>query len=451
MCALTHPGVLEVISNEIVFAGSGSSLRHPNGHPVCMGCGTCKMLAALRFRERHGSVAFVGEGQSDRHGALYSDLVFAKNHLVALCRRDGIPYVPWTDFDDVRRMLEELDVSGGGPSHVPGMADGADVSRTGDPVQVVSPPDLPPGLTHRAASMDDAPGVADLVAACEVQDYGDPSISLEDVLAFWRRPSVNLAEHSMLVFDGDRLVADAEVYGTRSEVYVHPSSRGRGIGGALLAWTERRALADRTPGQPFTIRQIVAEVNRGAIRLLETTGYRRTWESWVLERRLDRPVEAPRPPRGVRIRPAQVDDAPEIEAVYEVIEGSFREQDASHDPETYEDWRVDTVERDDFDPALFWVAVSSGEVVGACLAFPQPDLGWVHQLAVRRDRRRRGIGNALLVHAFGEFHRRGTPAVALSTNSLSGALDLYRRSGMEVTRTYRHYERKLRVAASGRT
>ena len=52
-------------------------LRHPNGHPECLGCGTCKMLAAQRLRERHGPVAFVGEGQSDRYGALYSDIVFA--------------------------------------------------------------------------------------------------------------------------------------------------------------------------------------------------------------------------------------------------------------------------------------------------------------------------------------------------------------------------------------
>src|SRR6185369_13667634 len=67
------------------------------------GCGTCKMRAVL---EAPGPVAFVGEGDSDRFGALYADIVFAKDALVAWCERDGVPFVPWEDFDDVRSRLE---------------------------------------------------------------------------------------------------------------------------------------------------------------------------------------------------------------------------------------------------------------------------------------------------------------------------------------------------------
>ena len=74
-----------------------------NGHQECVGCGTCKMRAVL---EAPGPVAFVGEGDSDRYGALYADVVFAKDALVGWCERDGVPYVPWTDFDDVRGRLE---------------------------------------------------------------------------------------------------------------------------------------------------------------------------------------------------------------------------------------------------------------------------------------------------------------------------------------------------------
>ncbi|MDP9341450.1 MAG: HAD-IB family phosphatase [Actinomycetota bacterium] len=70
-------GSLPVLTNEF----DGGRLAHLGGHPVCVGCGTCKMLAAVRLRERHGPVAFVGDGTSDRYGALYSDLVFAKPRL----------------------------------------------------------------------------------------------------------------------------------------------------------------------------------------------------------------------------------------------------------------------------------------------------------------------------------------------------------------------------------
>jgi 2,3-diketo-5-methylthio-1-phosphopentane phosphatase len=79
------------------------AMTFPNGHDVCIGCGTCKMRAVL---EASGPVAFVGEGDSDRFGALYADIVFAKDALVAWCERDGVPFVPWEDFDDVRSRLE---------------------------------------------------------------------------------------------------------------------------------------------------------------------------------------------------------------------------------------------------------------------------------------------------------------------------------------------------------
>jgi 2-hydroxy-3-keto-5-methylthiopentenyl-1-phosphate phosphatase len=78
----------------------------PNGHGQCVGCGTCKMRAVL---EAPGPVAFVGEGDSDRFGALYADVVFAKDALVSWCRGDGVPFVPWSDFDDVRAHLESTD------------------------------------------------------------------------------------------------------------------------------------------------------------------------------------------------------------------------------------------------------------------------------------------------------------------------------------------------------
>jgi 2,3-diketo-5-methylthio-1-phosphopentane phosphatase len=100
---------LKVVTNELVFDGERPELRHPNGHPECVGCGTCKMLAVQRFQDAYGPVAFVGEGQSDRFGALYADVVFAKDQLVRICAEDGVPFETWETFDDVRSALETAD------------------------------------------------------------------------------------------------------------------------------------------------------------------------------------------------------------------------------------------------------------------------------------------------------------------------------------------------------
>lgn len=123
---LTAAGVppIPVITNEQVWddAGRPGGLGFPNRHPECLGCGTCKMQAVLGRQQAHGAVAFVGEGSSDRYGALYADVTFAKLALVAHCERDGVPFVPWNDFDDVRRWLETADELPGpvSPAQCPG-------------------------------------------------------------------------------------------------------------------------------------------------------------------------------------------------------------------------------------------------------------------------------------------------------------------------------------------
>lgn len=101
-------GHVTVITNEQRWLNDRpDGLRFVNAHPSCVGCGTCKMQAVLRYREG-GPVAFVGEGRTDRYGALYADITFAKLGLVEYCRADGVPFVPWNDFDDVRRTLETI-------------------------------------------------------------------------------------------------------------------------------------------------------------------------------------------------------------------------------------------------------------------------------------------------------------------------------------------------------
>jgi 2-hydroxy-3-keto-5-methylthiopentenyl-1-phosphate phosphatase len=85
--------------------GGRPHLVFTNGHPECVGCGTCKLQAVVTAREALGPVAFVGNGYTDRYGALYADIVFAKDRLAETCLREGVPSVPWRAFDDVRDRL----------------------------------------------------------------------------------------------------------------------------------------------------------------------------------------------------------------------------------------------------------------------------------------------------------------------------------------------------------
>ena len=89
------------------------SLVFGAAHPTCIGCGTCKKQAVEQARETHGPVAFVGDGVSDRFGALYADVTFAKDDLAEHCRRGSIPFFPFHDFEDVQRGLAQLDTPTG--------------------------------------------------------------------------------------------------------------------------------------------------------------------------------------------------------------------------------------------------------------------------------------------------------------------------------------------------
>ena len=107
---------LRVKTNAFSLERGQLDLRFPSAHPFCEGCGTCKMRIVRTHRYRWGNVAFVGEGHSDRYGALYADLVFAAKHLAEICEQAGVPFIRWETFDDVRQGLEDVAELPGAPN-----------------------------------------------------------------------------------------------------------------------------------------------------------------------------------------------------------------------------------------------------------------------------------------------------------------------------------------------
>jgi ribosomal protein S18 acetylase RimI-like enzyme len=120
------------------------------------------------------------------------------------------------------------------------------------------------------------------------------------------------------------------------------------------------------------------------------------------------------------------------------------------------DWRHWIEHDPEFDPSLWFLAVEAeagdapGPIAGVALCDARtaedPEMGYVASLGVRRPWRRRGVGLALLHHAFGKYWRRGTTKVALDVDaeSLTGATRLYERAGMHVERQSVSYEKELR-------
>jgi ribosomal protein S18 acetylase RimI-like enzyme len=72
-----------------------------------------------------------------------------------------------------------------------------------------------------------------------------------------------------------------------------------------------------------------------------------------------------------------------------------------------------------------------------------PAFGWVEVLGVGRPWRGRGLGLALLRHAFVEFAARGATRVGLGVDAenTTGAVRLYERAGMQPVRRQDVYEK----------
>ena len=128
-------------------------------------------------------------------------------------------------------------------------------------------------------------------------------------------------------------------------------------------------------------------------------------------------------PTGYRLRPFTADQAKPLHTLLrEVFD------DGSDGP--FKAWWASISADTDFDPDLcFLVYGPDDELAAAALCWRS---AFIKDLAVRAAHRRRGLGEALALHAFNAFRQRGAGHVDLKTNTIlnADALRLYQRLGM---------------------
>lgn len=286
----------------------------------------------------------------------------------------------------------------------------------------------------RDATEHDVQAVADLCNAFERAVAGEPEIvSAEDILHFWRREC-----EKRLVLDGETLVGFAFIQrrGDRydGDGWVHPDAFGRGVGTAIVDWIETRS---RELGSPEARIGILRE-DEPAACLLRRRGFEtiRSFFRMVID--LDDEPEPPVWAEGFEVATM----APgEERALYEVLENAFIDH-WGHIHRSFEEWLQPRVlERD----LCFLVRAGDEVAAGAECKREMFGMGWVDVLGTRREYRRKGLGEALLRHAFRELYRRGARRVGLGVDAANptGATRLYERAGMRVASAADLYAKTL--------
>ena len=177
--------------------------------------------------------------------------------------------------------------------------------------------------------------------------------------------------------------------------------------------------------------------------LLAQHGYAPRRTIYRLRLDLDQEPAAATPPAGIVIRPFR--EGADEHAMRDVLDEAFADDCRPTTNEPFEAWRARLIGHPDFDPSLWFLAWRGDEVAGGLIAYDHGDMGWIKQLGVRRQHRRRGVGTALLAASFTALAAKGQRRVELGVDAegQTRPLRLYESAGMRVTQAYELFEKRL--------
>ena len=291
----------------------------------------------------------------------------------------------------------------------------------------------------RAPEPSDAEAVLGLIVARDIADLGRPDYTLEDVRADWAAPGIDLARDAWLAEEDGTALGYALLDDRGAAlVTVPPEREGRGVGSALRAAAESRAVER---GQAL-VRQYLPAANEAARAHLLEAGYWPAYSYFRMRMALD---GAPPPPPDLPVRPFSrgPDDAPVHALVEEAMAGV-----PGNEPRTLESWQAAKIDKDGWDPALWLLHEDAGGLAGVVLCERWEErVGYVDHLAVAA--RGHGLGRALLLHGLAALRDAGLEVAELSVQGENAsATRLYESVGMRPVWTIERWEKPLRDHAA---
>jgi 2,3-diketo-5-methylthio-1-phosphopentane phosphatase len=100
---------LKIFCNELKFDKKGNLIPYfPYTDEECSKCANCKRNHILNSSSDEDITIYIGDGWSDTCAAEHCDFIFAKKSLLKFCEQNGLPFFPFKDFSDVKKIVTQL-------------------------------------------------------------------------------------------------------------------------------------------------------------------------------------------------------------------------------------------------------------------------------------------------------------------------------------------------------
>jgi mycothiol synthase len=321
---------------------------------------------------------------------------------------------------------------------------------------------LPEGFSTRPASLDDVERLAEIFNLVSNIEVGHNDFSPQELTTDLTTPNLNLEEDTLVVLNPEgQIVAYQDVFATdptpvHPSVWgrVHPDYTGLGLGTYLIRWGIERAkhVLDKVPPDAkVAVHSFCLQQAEDSIKLIEAHHYTPRRHYFKMKIEMQTAPPAPEWPEGIRLETCAIPDG--IPAYVRAFDDAFKdhfgyiEEPFEH---TLAEFKHRRLNDEGFDPSLWFQAMDGDQIAGFCLGrktgWEGENYGHVAVLGVRRPWRKRGLGLALLNHIFNVYWERGQHNVTLGVDagSLTGAVRLYEKAGMQVIRQFNVYELELR-------
>lgn len=308
---------------------------------------------------------------------------------------------------------------------------------------------LPDGYRAFTPTMGDIPRATEFFNLVEISEWGMPDFDESEVVEEWAE--LDLGKSVVLVEDrAGELVASMTLinnHGVTWEAYgyVHPDHQQRGLGTWITNWSEAKAAerADETRnGYQLVMLNFISTVNEAARELMTGLGYEGSKVFRRMRIELDQQPDPVTWPSGLELRPYV--EGQDERAYFDALSTSFADHWAAA-PRTLERWES-SMKTGEYDTNLWLqlfdgdriVAIGAGKLMG--------DAGWIANVGVLPEYRRRGLAKRMLLELFGRYWDKGIRRIDLGVDAENrhSAIDLYLGAGMHQTHSYEASRKVLR-------